>query len=99
MKANEQQNKNQIEINKQQPEKQNDEEQKTNLKATEKPIPKIEKDNQNEPKQLKFNIKNYDNSPLLEESRNDDQLLKDIFNELDIKKIKIKIYRWCKIKP
>ena len=26
-----------------------------------------------------FNIKNYDNSPLLDESRNDDQLLKDIF--------------------
>ncbi len=79
MKANEQQNKNQIEINKQQPEKQNDEEQKINLKATEKPIPKIEKDNQNESKKLKFNIKNYANSPLLDESRNDDQLLKDIF--------------------
>ena len=79
MKANEQQNKNQIEINKQPPEKQNEEEQKINLKAAAKPIPKIEKDNQNEPKQLKFNIKNYDNSPLLDESRNDDQLLKDIF--------------------
>ena len=78
MKANEQQNKNQIEINKEQPEKQNEKKLKTNLKAAEKPIPKIEKDNQNEPKQLKFNIKNYNNSPLLEESRNDDQLLKDI---------------------
>ena len=79
MKAKEQQNKNQIEINKEQPEKQNEKKLKKNLKAAEKPIPKIEKDNQNEPKKLKFNIKNYDNSPLLEESRNDDQLLKDIF--------------------
>ena len=35
MKANEQQNKNQIEINKEQPEKQNEKKLKTNLKAAE----------------------------------------------------------------
>ena len=66
-------------ISEERPEKRNEEEQKINLKAATKSIPKIEKDNQNEPKKLKFNIKNYDNSPLLDESRNDDQLLKDIF--------------------
>ena len=59
--------------------KQNEKKLKTNLNTAEKPIPKIEKDNQNVPKQLKFNIKNYDNSPLLDKSRNDYQLLKDIF--------------------
>jgi hypothetical protein len=84
--ANQQPNKNEIEIKDDQPEKKSEEEPKTNLKSAGKPIPKNDEDNQHAPKKLKFNVKNYDNSPLLNESRNDSQLLKDIFNELDIEK-------------
>jgi len=61
------------------------------LKAAPKPIMNVDENNNNnnnnnEPKKMKFYIGNYDNSPLLNESKNDDELLKDIFNELNIEK-------------
>lgn len=75
------------EINADQNEQAQQEEPK--LKAAAKPIQNVEENknnNNNEPKKMKFYIGNYDNSPLLDESKNDDELLKDIFNELNIEK-------------
>ena len=74
------------EINADQNELQNQPEE-TKLKSSAKPVQKEENNNNNnEPKKMKFLIGNYDNSPLLDESKNDDELLKDIFNELNIEK-------------
>lgn len=76
------------EINADQNEQQNQQEE-PKLKAAAKPIVNVEENknnNNNEPKKMKFYIGNYDNSPLLNESKNDDELLKDIFNELNIEK-------------
>ena len=74
------------EINADQNELQNQPEE-TKLKSSAKPVQKEENNNNNnEPKKMKFLIGSYDNSPLLDESKNDDELLKDIFNELNIEK-------------
>ena len=77
------------EINADQDEQQKNVLNEPKLKAAAKPIINPDENNNNnnnEPKKMKFYIGNYDNSPLLNESKNDDELLRDIFNELNIEK-------------